>query len=184
MELVVHSAQVILVVLASYLLITIARLARQDACLAALDDTDTSNSPERSPTPGRIESIAQLQKFTAGQLLELRLNGVDPAKLRRKDWLFTGACHYFWGACQAIANQMRCQEQINELFEFILRRNLGVDDLETPRVVRQLQHGPTLDFEQLAANFGRLAAEHWLTSNRVPEDASLYSSINEWAMVV
>ncbi|SRR5690554_1702742 len=182
LELVVHYAQWLLVILASYLLFTIVRLSRRDARRMAAQAS--GGSLERYPAPARIESIAQLQKFTANQLLELRLKGMDPAKLRRKDWLFNGTCHYFWGACQAIANQLHCPEQLQDLFEFVLRRNLGVDALDTPHVVRQLQQGPVLDFEQQAADFGRTAAEHWLTSNRVPANASLFSSINEWSMAV
>ena|SRR5690606_29048986 len=183
-ELVVHYAQWLLVILASYLLFTIARLSRQEARCKALSQGVSHPPLERYPTPARIEGIAQLQKFTASQLLELRLKGLDPVKLRRKDWLFNGTCHYFWGACQTITNQMRCPEQLHDLFEFVLRRNLGVDVLDTPHVVRQLQQGPVLDFEQQAADFGRVAAEHWLTSKRVPENASLFSSINEWSMAV
>src|SRR5690554_7156192 len=73
LELVVHYAQWLLVILASYLLFTIVRLSRRDARRMAAQAS--GGSLERYPAPARIESIAQLQKFTANQLLELRLKG-------------------------------------------------------------------------------------------------------------
>lgn len=183
MEFAVHSALWVLVILASYLLITIARLANQDKLLNPETNTLESGK-EDFPAPARIEGITQLQKFAASQMLELRLKGMDPVKLQRKDWLFSGTCHYFWGACRTIAGHVQCPEQLNDMFEFVLRRNLGLDALDTPRVLRQLQSGAIQDFQEQAASLGQRAAQHWLAHQRVPNNTSLYASINEWSMAV
>src|SRR5690554_4293910 len=135
MEFAVQTAQITLIVLTSYLLLTVAKLARRDFQQAELVTTSLKKPAHQFNRPlPRIEGIAQLQMFAGSQMLELRMNGLDPARIRRKEWLLNGICHYFLGACHAIANHVDCPEEVAEMLDFILRRSLMLEPDEAARM--------------------------------------------------
>jgi hypothetical protein len=186
MDFVVHSAQIILVALASYLTWIVVRLANRDKPESSVEHTMAMkpiSNPSR-PLP-RIESIAQLQMFAGSQMLELRLNGLEPASLRKKEWLLVGISHYFRGACRSIAVQFSCTEaDIADLMHFVLRRSLGLSFDEASRMIANLEHAPEEEFHQHASTAGQEAASSWLREKRVNEEFGLFNSIAEWGVTV
>lgn len=199
MEYVVYSSQVVLIALTGYLFFTIARLSRNGSMAQsptpvigdALDNAGPIRSPALDAMPGhsrplpRIESIAQLQMMTGGQVLELRLNGFHVQRLQKKEWLLLGIGFYFHGACQVIGDHFQCSEQdLDDMLVFLLRRNFGIPQDQAYELIHRVHMAPVEQYQRDAANAGQQAARHWLRERRVPREFSLYTNLTEWGMDV
>lgn len=130
----------------------------------------------------KMQSLKKAQVFAASQLLEIKRNYGD-LKQQDLEWLREAISLYLIGAIDYIGKDSQCGIQNRrELIELVLKSNLSLDFESSNDYFNEALYRKLKSDNDLMIRAGARAAKFWLQKEKVPNDISLISQLDDWGV--
>jgi len=130
----------------------------------------------------KMQSLTKAQVFAASQLLEIKRNYGD-LKQQDLEWLREAISLYLIGAIDYIGKDSQCGIQNRrELIELVLKSNLDLDFESSNDYFNEALYRKLKSDNDLMIRAGARAAKFWLKKEKVPNDISLVSQLDDWGV--
>lgn len=150
--------------------------------VADTDDFDDRLIHVKDEYQIKMECLKQAQVFSGVQMLDIKRSYGDISE-QKLSWLSEAISLYLIGAVDLIGKQARCGTKTRkELITLALKSNLNLSDELSSKYYTNALYRTYSSENDLMVRAGARAAKSWISDNKVPQDLSLNSQLNEWGV--